>query len=117
VRALIPLVLVCAGLVAVPAAQAKTVVKGSVGPELTITLKTAAGKPVTTLKAGEYVFVINDKSAAHMFHLIGPGINKELTNLGFQGTRKVPVTLKPGKYIYQCDPHKDDMKSSFKVTR
>ena len=53
-----------------------------------------------------------------MFHLIGPGVNKVLTNLGFTGTKTVVLTIKPGKYIYQCDPHKGSgMKASFTVTR
>jgi hypothetical protein len=90
--------------------------KGSVGPDFVISLKTATGKPVTKLKAGTYAFTITDKSGIHMFHLIGPGVNKVLTPILFIGKKTVVVKLKAGKYIYQCDPHKSVMKHSFLVT-
>jgi len=103
--------------IAAPAATpAKKVLKGTVGPGFVITLKNAAGQPVETLKAGEYSLVVQDKSAIHMFHLTGPGINKAVTGIGFRGTRTLPAKLKVGRYIYQCDPHSLDMKASFKVT-
>jgi len=117
VRALIAAVVVIAGLAAVSASAAKTVLKGTVGPGFTIKLTNAAGKPVKTLKAGTYAFKVSDRSGIHNFHLVGPGVNKELTSVGFVGTKTVPVTLKAGKYVYQCDPHSGDMKASFIVTR
>jgi len=90
--------------------------KGSVGPDFVISLKTAKGKPVKTLKAGKYALTVTDKSSIHMFHLIGPGLNKIVTGLAFQGKKTVVVKLKAGKkYIYQCDPHTSVMKSSFTV--
>ncbi len=116
-RALIAVLVVIAALAAVPVSFAKTVLKGTVGPGFTIKLTTAAGKPVKTLKAGTYVFKVADKSGIHDFHLIGPGVNKVITDVGFVGTKTKVVTLKPGKYIYQCDPHSGDMKASFTVTR
>ncbi len=90
--------------------------KGSVGPGFVISLKTASGKPVKGLKAGTYAITVTDRSSAHMFHLIGPGLNKVITSLDFQGTKTVVVKLRTGKYIYQCDPHKSVMKASFLVT-
>ena len=99
------------------AAAAKPIpLAGSVGPDFVITLKTAGGKPVKTLKAGTYAITVNDRAAIHMFHLIGPGLNKVITDIGFRGKKTVVVKLKPGKYIYQCDPHKSAMKASFLVT-
>jgi plastocyanin len=117
VRALAVLVMIAA-LVAVSASSAKPkVLKGTTGPGFSIKLKTAAGKPVKTLKAGSYSITVSDRSGSHMFHLIGPGVNKVLTSLGFMGTKTTLVKLKPGKYIYQCNPHKNDgMKASFMVT-
>lgn len=117
-RALIAVLVVIAALAAVSTAAAKpTVLKGTVGPGFTIKLTTAAGKPVKTLKAGSYSITVSDKSGIHNFHLIGPGVNKALTSVGFMGTKTVVVKLKAGKYIYQCDPHSGDMKASFSVTR
>ena len=117
-RPFVAVLVVIAALAAAPVSSAKTVLKGSVGPDFVIKLKTATGKPVKTLKAGKYTFVISDKSSIHMFHVIGPGVNKVITSLAFVGTKTVVLNLKAGKYIYQCDPHKSGgMKASFTVTR
>jgi hypothetical protein len=40
-----------------------------------------------------------------------------VTSVPFTGTKTVIVKLKAGRrYIYRCDPHRLDMKGSFKVT-
>jgi plastocyanin len=40
-----------------------------------------------------------------------------VTSVPFTGTKTVTVTLKQGKYTYQCDPHAaSGMKGSFNVT-
>jgi hypothetical protein len=102
---------------AAPATPAKKVLRGTVGPGYVITLKNAAGKPVKTLNAGEYRLVVADRSAIHLFHLTGPGINKDITSLPFRGTKAITIKVTPGRYIYQCSPHVfDGMKASFKVT-
>ena len=89
---------------------------GTVGPSFTIGVK-MNGKSVKTLKAGTYTLVVNDKASSHNFHLIGPGINKKVTTVPFVGTKTVTVTLKKGKYTFQCDPHAAmGMKGSFTVT-
>ena len=77
---------------------------GTVGPGFTITLK-QNGKPVKTLKAGTYSITVTDKSDIHNFRLRGPGLNKEITAIDFEGTKTVVVTLKKGTYTYVCDPH------------
>jgi plastocyanin len=88
---------------------------GTTGPGFTITLKKGSAK-VKTLKAGKYTITVKDKSASHNFRLKGPGLNKQITSLGFVGTKTVTVTLKKGKYVYQCDPHVSlGMKGSFTV--
>ena len=95
--------------VALPAAAATPLLKGSVGPGFTIGL---AKKPT---KAGKYAFVITDKASIHSFHLVGPGVNKKLTSVGGTGTSKpVTLTLKKGTYNYFCDLH-PSLKGSFKV--
>ena len=102
------------GVLAVPLALAGTpTLNDTDGPGFTITLK-KAGKKVTKLKRGTYIFKIADKSSIHNFHLKGPGIDKK-TGVGFQGTVTWKLTLKKGTYKYVCDPHKSFMKGSFTV--
>jgi plastocyanin len=114
------LVLVAAAAAAAHAlaasASAVTVPKlvGTVGPGFTITL-TKGGKKVTTLKPGRYTFVVTDKSDDHNFHLKGPGIDRVITGLAFRGTKSVTLRLRAGAYTYVCDPHREDMRGSFRV--
>ena len=106
-----------AALVIVATATAAPIkLSGAVGPGFTITLKKGTAK-VTKLKAGKYTITVEDKSSIHNFHLIGPGVNKK-TSVSFTGETTWKVTLKPGKYTYQCDIHvAAGMKGSFKVTK
>jgi plastocyanin len=95
--------------VALPAAAAIPVLKGSVGPGFTIKL---AKKPT---KPGKYTFVISDKASIHNFHLVGPGVNKKLTSIDGTGTSKpVTLTLKKGTYKFFCDLH-PNLRGSFKI--
>jgi plastocyanin len=108
-------ILVVAAVLTGPVFAAPKVVKGSVGPEFTISLS-SGGKKVTSLKAGvPYKFQIADKSSMHNFHLSGPGLNKVITSVSFIGTKSVTLKLKRGKYRYVCDPHASFMKGSFLV--
>lgn len=103
-----------AAVLAAPSALAGgATLNGTVGPGFTISL-TQGGKKVTTLKAGSYTIVVADKASIHDFHLTGPGVNKK-TGVAFKGTQTWKVTLKKGKYTYQCDPHHSFMKGSFTV--
>ena len=86
---------------------------GADGPGFTITLK-KAGKKVVRVRHGKYTITIKDLSAAHNFHLTGPGLNKT-TSVSFQGTKTWTVTLKKGTYKFVCDPHAPIMHGSFKV--
>jgi plastocyanin len=96
-------------------ATAKTM-KGTVGPGFTIGLS-LNGKKVTKLKAGTpYRFAISDRSSSHDFHLVGPGINRVLTSVGFAGAKSYTLTLKKGSYRFQCDPHASLMHGAFKVS-
>jgi plastocyanin len=96
------------------ATSAHPLLVGQDGPGFTITLK-QNGKAVKTLKAGVYTIRILDKSAIHNFHLTGPGVNK-LTSVAKVYTATWSVTLKKGTYNYVCDPHREIMHGSFKVT-
>ena len=89
---------------------------GTVGPGFTISMK-RLGKPFKTIKAGTYSITVSDKSGIHNFHLRGPGgVNKEISAVGFVGTKTVTVKLVKGTYKYVCDPHSTTMHGSFKVT-
>jgi plastocyanin len=60
---------------------------------------------------------VEDKSDMHNFHLIGPGVDEEVTDVPFVGKKTVTVTLQKGTYTYQCDPHAaSGMKGTFTVT-
>ena len=104
--------LVVVVLAAAPAQAAPTKLVGTVGPGFTITL-TKAGKKVKTLKPGKYAITIKDKSAAHNFHLRGPGMNK-MTGVGAVATRTWTVTLKKGTYRYSSSG-KGGLRRAFKV--
>ena len=111
------LVAALAAAVFLASAQAATVrLTGEVGPGFSIEVN-KAGKDVKTLRAGKYRIKVEDKSSIHNFHLIGPGVNKK-TAVSFTGETTWTVTLRPGKYTYQCDPHAaSGMKGTFRVTK
>jgi plastocyanin len=90
-------------------------VTGTVGPGFTIVL-TKGGHKVTKLKAHTpYRFVIRDRATIHDFHLRGPGIDRVLTSVAFQGTKSYTLRLKKGMYRFFCDPHASFMHGSFRV--
>jgi plastocyanin len=102
-------------LVAAGSASAATpTLTATVGPGFTITL-TKGGKRVTTLKAGMYRIVVRDRSAAHNFHLRGPGVNKA-TSVGAVTSATWTVRLRAGRYTFVCDPHASGMRGTFRVT-
>ena len=99
--------------VAAGPATAATKLIATVGPGQTITLK-KAGKKVTSLPAGAYTITVQDKSGFHNFSLSGPGLKKS-TTVSFVGTKTWNVTLRKGKYRYECLPHAFSMRGSFTV--
>ena len=95
------------------AAPAKLV--GTVGPSDTITLRTAGGASVRSLKAGVYTILVRDKAEDHDFRLVGPGVNKA-TGVESLGNRTWRVRFAKGKtYRFFCGPHADEMRGSFRV--
>ena len=87
----------------------------TVGPGETITLRTAAGAPVRSLRAGVYTVVVKDRSDEHNFRIAGAGVSKA-TGVGSTGTFTWKVKLLRGKgYRFQCDPHADDMRGAFRA--
>ena len=67
------------------------------GPGFTITLKTAAGKAVKTMRAGTYTVVVRDRSPIHNAHLIAPGYNRETSRSTYRGTQTWKVRLAQGR--------------------
>lgn len=111
----LPVALLAAAVVFAGSAPAATkTLSGTVGPGFTISLK-YKGKKVSNLKPGRYRIRVSDKSDFHNFHIKGPGVNRRITTVDFQGTKSRTFRLKKGTYRYQCDPHSSDMHGSFKV--
>ena len=82
----------------------------------TIDVRTPAGQKVDTVKPGPYTIEVRDQSNEHNFRLQGPNVGKSST-VGFVGTQKWAITLSPGTYRYQCDPHATVMKGVLTVTK
>jgi plastocyanin len=119
-RLLLPLSIVAVALASAAGGNAgtqkSTGLTGEVGPGFSIEVK-LAGKDLKTIKAGSYTIKVQDKASIHDFHLKGPGLDKS-TTVPFTGTQTWKITLKPGTYTYQCDPHAaGGMKGTFKVTK
>jgi plastocyanin len=90
--------------------------EGETGPGFEIEVK-QNGEDAESVKAGTYTLKVEDKSNMHNFHLIGPGVDEVVTTVPFEGDKTVTVTLEPGTYTYQCDPHAaSGMKGTFEVT-
>lgn len=116
-RRLIAAAAVAVGLsvaVAVQAATGAGKLSAAIGPGFSIGL-TKGGKKVTSLKAGSYTIVVNDKGTIHNFHLKGPGLNKA-TGVGATGVVTWNAKLKKGTYRFLCDVHPSALRGSFKVT-
>jgi len=96
--------------------SASGTLEGETGPGFEIEVK-QDGQDAETVKAGTYTLHVEDKSEMHNFHLIGPGVDEEVTDVPFVGEQSVTVTLEKGTYTYQCDPHASNgMKGTFTVT-
>ena len=91
---------------------------GTTKDPMVITLK-KAGQKVTRLKRGKYAITVSDRSTSHDFWVVGPGFRaKQLTTLGFVGTKTVTVTFsRAGRYEFYCKPHRSlGMRGFFRVT-
>jgi plastocyanin len=92
------------------AAGGGTTLNGSVGPGFDISLDGTDG-----ITAGDYTLVVDDQSSAHNFHLTGPGGVDVSTDVSAEGEQSFDVTLAPGEYRFQCDPHASSMNGTFTV--
>jgi plastocyanin len=97
---------------------AKTKLVLTAGPAQRITLKTAAGKVVRTMKRGTYSLTVRDRSRAHDAHVIAPGFNRK-TTVAFVGTQRWKMRLaRVGTLRFLCDPHASaGMRGSAKIVR
>jgi hypothetical protein len=97
-------------------ASGPTKLLGTVGPGFTISLKSRAGKRLTTLKRGKYSLVVMDRASIHNFTVKGPGIaNRMITGTAFVGTKTAVLTLKPGKYTLYCTVHPTMVRTTLTV--
>jgi plastocyanin len=95
------------------ATTAPPLLTGTVGPGFTITLK-KGGVKVRRLKAGRYRIRVTDRSDVHDFWIKGP-IKRNVTGVGFEGTKTVTLRLPKGSYTYYCAIH-PPMKAAFRAT-
>jgi len=87
----------------------------TVGPDPRIAAFYADGRPVTNLPPGTYTIQVHDLSAAHNFHLTGPGVD-EKTSVGDIEHPVWRLTLRAGTYTFKCDVHSTTIKGSFTVS-
>ena len=88
-----------------------TTLNGTVGPGFDIGLDGTDG-----ITAGDYTLVVDDQSSAHNFHLTGPGGVDVSTDVSTEGEESFDITLVPGEYTFQCDPHASSMNGTFTVS-
>ena len=91
------------------AAAGGNAIAGTVGPGFTISMDK------TSVPAGDYTLTVDDQSDIHNFHLTGDGVDVK-TDVSETGTKTFQVTLKPGTYTFQCDPHAQQMNGTLTVT-
>jgi hypothetical protein len=66
-----------------------------------IALRTAAGKKVKKLKAGDYVLQVRDRSARCGLRLRNGGVSRR-TGIAFTGRISWSVTIGPGVLTLRC---------------
>src|SRR5438128_1179283 len=74
----------------------------------------ASTAAVTHVTPGTYTIDVQDDSAIHNLHLVGPGVDRATTIPG-TGAASWTVTLANGYYRFYCDPHIASMHGAFTV--
>lgn len=108
------------GLVA-PAAGAPTKdnyqLKGEVyATGFKIEMENAAGRKLTSVRAGTYRIKVEDKATIHNFRLRGPGGVNRATSVPRRSESIWTVRLRRGTYTFLCDPHAGSRRGTFRVT-
>lgn len=86
----------------------------TVGPTAAISLTNAAGKRITSTKAGPYSITVRDRSKVHNAHLVGTGVNRKTTLAG-TGTQTWKVKLSAGPLRFFSDRSPKTVKGSIRV--
>jgi plastocyanin len=113
---ILSLVLV-ATLASASAAADTPLLRGTVGPDFTISLIDANGATVKTLDPGTYLVHIDDMSEFHNFHLTGPGVSQMTSVPDIESADWTVTFTDGGTYTYLCDAHPTTMKGTFTVGR
>jgi plastocyanin len=87
----------------------------TVGPKSTISLKSASGATLKTVKAGTYSITVRDRSKLHNFHLVGKGVNRK-SGLAATGTLTWKLKLSAGALRFFSDKAPKTVKGSVRVT-
>jgi hypothetical protein len=87
----------------------------TVGPKNTISLKSASGATLKTVKAGAYSVTVRDRSKQHNFHLVGKGVNRK-SGLAGMGTLTWKVKLSAGPLRFFSDKSPKTVRGSVRVT-
>lgn len=86
----------------------------TVGPNATISLRSASGAVLRQLKPRTYSIVVRDRSKLHNFHLVGKGVNRRSTLAG-TGTLTWKLKLSAGVLRFYSDRSPKTVKGSVKV--
>ena len=86
----------------------------TVGPTSVITLRNAAGRRVTSVKAGLYDIVVRDRSRLHNAHLVGVSLNRK-TGLAQITTVTWRVRLRVGLLRFYSDRAPRTVRGSVRV--
>jgi plastocyanin len=109
------LVLVATLASASAAATKSPLLRGTVGPDFTISLIDANGASVKQLDPGTYVVHIDDMSEFHNFRLTGPGVSQATSVPNIEQADWTVTFANGGTYTYVCDAHPTTMKGTFTV--
>ena len=85
---------------------------GTVGPDMSISFRTAGGAAVGNIAPGTYDIEVNDQSEFHSFGITGPGVNQD-SGVGATGTLNWTVTFGNGNYVFRCAAHPSSMRGTF----
>ena len=88
----------------------------TVGPTAVISLTNAAGKRITSTKAGAYSITVRDRSKVHNAHLVGTGVNRKTTLAG-TGTLAWKVKLSAGLLRFFSDRSPKTVRGAIRVVR
>jgi hypothetical protein len=86
----------------------------TVGPKSTISLRSASGQALRSIKAGTYSIVVRDRTKAHNFHLVGKGVNRKSSVAGL-GTTIWKLKLAKGGLRFYSDAAPKTVKGSASV--